>query len=79
MVVMAKEISTSVVVDEIRYALESSGQTRYAIHKASGVDQAALCRFTGGASLRIESLEKIAQALGLEIRVVKVKKPKGRK
>ena len=79
MVVMAKEISTSVVVDEIRYALESSGQTRYAIHKASGVDQAASAGSPAAPALRIESLEKIAQALGLEIRVVKVKKPKGRK
>jgi hypothetical protein len=57
----------SKIADEIRKALIASDKSRYAISQESGVDQAALHRFVNGADLRIGSLEKVAQALGLEI------------
>lgn len=57
----------SKVADEIRKVLIASDKSRYAVSQESGVDQAALHRFVNGADLRIGSLEKVAQALGLEI------------
>jgi hypothetical protein len=61
------------VIDEIREAVLADNRTRYQISKLCGVDQAALSRFAAGASLRVESLEAIATALGLEIVVRKRK------
>jgi len=74
MTVMTKKIEKSEVAGAIRLALMASGRSRYEISQVSGVDQAALCRFVSGSGLRIESLEAIAKALGLEIRVVEAKK-----
>lgn len=71
---------TSTVANELRAALLASDKTRYQVSQESGVDQAALHRFVGGGGLRIESLEALARALGLEIRVVRSVGPKkGRK
>jgi len=42
----------------------------------AGVEQAAMSRFVHGWGLRVESLELIAEALGLEI-VVRPRKRKG--
>jgi len=61
------------ISDVIRKALQASAKSRYAVSKESGVNQAALCRFVSGGGLRVESLEAIAEALGLEV-VVREKK-----
>ncbi len=56
------------VLDEIRNAIESSGTSRYAISKATGIPQAQLSRLMAGTSgLSIDSLERLADFLGLEI------------
>ena len=59
--------------DRLRRAIEECGRSRYEISRRSGVDQAALSRFMAGGSLKLESIEKLAPVLGIEI-VVKAKK-----
>lgn len=52
----------------IRAAIETSDLTPYEIAKRSGVDKASLSRFIAGdRSLSLESIEKLAPELGLEI------------
>jgi transcriptional regulator with XRE-family HTH domain len=56
------------LLDGIRDAIENSDLTAYQIAKRSGVDKAALSRFlTAGKALTVESIEKIAPVLGLEV------------
>lgn len=58
----------------IRKAIESSGQTRYAIAKASGIDQGILSKFVNGIRpLRIETIERLADHLGYDVVLVKRK------
>ena len=62
------------VIDEIRNAIKQCGRTRYAISKATGISQSQLSRLMSQkAGLSIESLEALAENLGLEI----VVRPKG--
>ncbi|REJ90642.1 MAG: XRE family transcriptional regulator [Planctomycetota bacterium] len=56
------------VLDEIRRAIERSGESRYAISKATGIGEAQLSRLMAGqAGLSINRLELLADHLGLEI------------
>jgi hypothetical protein len=75
--VMVTKRNKPKLVDQIRKAIEASGKSRYWIARASGVDQATLCRFMAGSGLRVESLEAVALALGLEIVVVEREKKGG--
>ncbi len=52
----------------LRRAILESDMTRYAISKQSGVDQAALSRFVTGGSLKLESVDKLVDCLGLQVR-----------
>jgi transcriptional regulator with XRE-family HTH domain len=66
---------------QVRKAILQSGLTRYAIFKASGVDQAVLSRFMAGkVGLTLETLDALADVLRLEIvqRGKPVPIPKGR-
>ena len=52
--------------EQVRRAIIDCGMTRYAIYKQTGVSQATLSRFiTGRGSLSLESLDKIAECIGL--------------
>jgi hypothetical protein len=73
MSLMASKRNQPKVADVIRRAMLSSEKSRYQLSREAGVDQAALCRFAAGSGLRTESLELLAQALGLEIVVQEVK------
>ncbi|MFO0828438.1 MAG: helix-turn-helix transcriptional regulator [Phycisphaerales bacterium] len=56
------------LLDRIREAVESSGQTRYAIAKATGIAQSQLSRLVRGENgLTIETAERLADHLGLRI------------
>ncbi len=62
------------VLDEIRAAIDRSELSRYAISRATGIDQGQLCRLMDGTGgLSVERLERLADALALEI-VVRPKK-----
>ncbi len=55
--------------DQIRRAIEESGLSRYRIAKATGVDEGILSRFMHGSSMRTDTLDRIAECLGLVLRV----------
>ncbi len=54
--------------DTIRKAIEASDKTRYRLSKETGIDQAQLSRLMSGKEgVSVENLERLAEALGLEI------------
>ena len=54
--------------DQIRRAIRDSGMTRYAIHRATGIDQATLSRFMSGKrGLPMKTLDVLAEFLGLRV------------
>jgi transcriptional regulator with XRE-family HTH domain len=70
---MAKTMS-----EVLRIAILSADRSRYALAQESGVSQAQLSRFVSGErSLRLDSADRIAEALGL--RLVPSTKQKGSK
>ena len=62
--------------DQIRRAIGDSGETRYRIAQETGLNEAALGKFFHGErGLSLDSLDKLADYLGLE---VVIKRRKGR-
>jgi DNA-binding phage protein len=58
------------LTERIQEAIRSGGMSRYAISKATGVDQGLLCRFLQGqSSLSFETADKVLDALGLEVEI----------
>ena len=54
--------------DQIRQVVNDSGVSRYAICKASGIDQGQFSRFMAGTKgLSIGALDNLADVLGLNI------------
>ena len=54
------------VSEQLRKAVEKSGQTRYAIAKATGIPASVLSRFVAsGAGLRSQNLDRLCAHLGL--------------
>ncbi len=50
-------------------AIEDSGESRYAIHKATGIDQGQLSKFVHGErGLSLETVDRLCAHLGLELR-----------
>jgi transcriptional regulator with XRE-family HTH domain len=65
------------LLEAMRKAIRASGKSRYAIHKATGIDQGQLSKLMKGqAGLSLESLEKLAEFLGMEF-VIRNKREKG--
>jgi plasmid maintenance system antidote protein VapI len=59
----------------LRRAILESGLSRYAISARSGVDQATLSRFIAGKrGLNLDSVDKLVDVLGLEIRPCRKRK-----
>jgi transcriptional regulator with XRE-family HTH domain len=64
------------LMSTIRKAIEASGHTRYRIAKETGIAASQLSRLVNGETgLSVESIEKLADYLGLEI----VVRPKRRR
>jgi transcriptional regulator with XRE-family HTH domain len=64
---MKREVSLS---DEIRQAVDASGQSRYRIAKELGISESTMSRFMnrkGGLTLKL--LDRLADLLGLHISV----------
>ena len=54
--------------EQIRHAVEHCGETRYAISKATGIDQATLSRFVSGErGLPMKTLDRLGEYLGLYV------------
>lgn len=63
------------VTEQLRRAIVTSGQSRYAISKATGVDKAVLSRFVvSGRGLRSENIDKLCAHLGLVVTPGKTRK-----
>jgi hypothetical protein len=68
--------------DELRQAVERSGVSRYSIWQQTGIDQGSLSKFMDGErGLGMESIDKLAELLGLHICTADAEKrrPKGRR
>ena len=59
---------TNKITSALRVAITESAQTRYAIAKGAGVDQAALLRFMEGGDIRGATVDKLADYFGLELK-----------
>lgn len=59
---------TSKPTETLRNAVNGSKESRYAICAATGIDQAALKRFADGGDIRGETLDKLAEYFGLELK-----------
>jgi DNA-binding phage protein len=56
------------ITERIQEAIRSGGMSRYAISKATGINQGLLCRFLKGqSSLSFKTADKVLDALGLEV------------
>ena len=67
-----RRIKKPTLSEQLRAAIESSGLTRYRISQETGIDQAALSRFMSGEmGLSTNTLDKMADVLGLELVVKK--------
>ena len=65
---MPKKKQRLTLSDELRQAIERSGVSRYGIWQQTGIDQGTLCKFmVGDRGLSIESIDKLAELLGLHI------------
>ncbi len=63
---MAKEINAW-VGREIKAWREARGWTRYQLSKHSGVQEIRIKRIEEGAGLRLDTLNKLLNAMGLEL------------
>ena len=63
--------------DQVRAAIDASGMSRYAISKAIGLNQSVLSRFMRGGGLSLDTLDKLADLLGLAVVVKGSKRRKG--
>ena len=67
------------LLDTIRRAIEASGHTRYRISQDTGITQSQLSRLMSGErGLSVETIEVLADHLGLEI-VVRPRRGRGRR
>ena len=58
--------------DQLRQAIRESKHSRYAIWKATGIDQAVLSHFLAGhRGMSLESLDTLGEFLHLELHVAK--------
>ena len=63
------------LLEQVRETIESSGQSRYVISKATGIGQSQLAKVMAGtAGLSIEAAERLLDHLGYEIQVRKKRK-----
>ncbi len=69
----------SKILDRIRQAITASDKTRYRLSQETGIPQSQLSRFmTGEKGVSFEALERLAEALDVEI-IVRLRKKRGKK
>ena len=65
---MPKKKQRTSLSDELRQAVEQSGLSRYSVWQQTGIDQGTMSKFMAGdRGLSIESIDKLADLLGLHI------------
>ena len=55
------------IIEALAQALEKADQSRYRIHKDTGIDQAVLSRIMNGGLCSIDTADKLCEYLGLEL------------
>ncbi len=66
-----KPVASATMREVILQAIEDHGESILALSKLCGVSQPQLSRFVSGErDLRLESAEKLCEALGLELRKI---------
>ncbi len=71
---MSKKPTT--VSERLRAAILNGDETRYALAKRSGIGEPVLSKFMAGAGLNLETVDRLAEALGLEL--IEKRTPKGK-
>ncbi len=56
------------LAEKLRHEIKTCGKSRYEISKATGIDQAALCRIMQGGSFKVETVDILLKYFGYEIR-----------
>jgi plasmid maintenance system antidote protein VapI len=75
MAIMGKRRPKTKLSDEVRKAIDDSGESRYAIAKATGIDESALGKFYNGQrGITTDTLDRLAEHL--ELRIVMDRKQK---
>ncbi len=65
--------------DQLRQAIEQSGQSRYAISKETGIDESVLSKFVRGLrGMSLDSVDALAEHLGLRLTTDDEPQRKGR-
>ena len=59
------------IIEEVAKAIEQSDKTRYRIAVDCGIDHAVIHRIVHGGSCSVETLDRLCEYLGLELRPVK--------
>lgn len=59
------------IIEEVAKAIEQSDKTRYRIAVDCGIDHAVIHRIVHGGSCSVETLDKLCEYLGLELRPIK--------
>jgi plasmid maintenance system antidote protein VapI len=77
MAIMGKRRPKTKLSDEVRKAIDDSGESRYAIAKATGIDESALGKFYNGQrGITTDTLDRLAEHL--KLRIVMDRKPKSK-
>jgi plasmid maintenance system antidote protein VapI len=63
----------------LRRSIDNAEQSRYAIAKAAEVQESQIARFMAGASINLETAERIGRVLGIELKAPKQPRKKGQK
>lgn len=71
---MSKKPTT--VSERLRAAILKGNETRYALAKRSGIGESVLSKFMAGAELKSETVDRLAEALGMELEEKRTQKGK---
>ena len=72
-------LTMATILDTLRRAIKASAKSRYQLWQETGIDQSQLSRLMQGkGGVSIESLEKLAAALDLNITIQPKQKRRGR-
>ena len=59
---------SEILSDYLRRAIDECGRSRYSISCETGIDQATLSRFMRGGGLSLNAVDKLMDALNLEVK-----------
>lgn len=62
------------LIEEVAKAIERSDKTRYRIAVDCGIDHAVIHRIVHGGRCGVETLDKLCEYLGLELRPIKTRR-----